>query len=116
MWLVPSLPHTPLTIDALLRLIAERDAEVALLKLMVDKLKLQLARRAREQYGSSSEQLTLISTEAPQHPSADAKPLPRTAARIPKSAADARGSGLACISHPTGAECESVKRRGGGAK
>ena len=43
--LVPSLPPTPLTIDALLRVIAERDAEVALLKHMVDKLKLQLARR-----------------------------------------------------------------------
>ena len=69
MWLVPSLPHTPLTIDALLRVITERDAEVALLKLMVDKLKLQLARRAREQYGPSSEQLdaqlTLITAEAP---------------------------------------------------
>ena len=65
MLLVPSLPHTPLTIDALLRVIAQRDAEVALLKHMVDKLKLQLARRAREQYGRSSEQLdaqlTLIS-------------------------------------------------------
>lgn len=67
--LVPILPPTPLTIDALLRVIAERDAEVALLKHMVDKLKLQLARRAREQYGRSSEQLdaqlTLIPTEAP---------------------------------------------------
>jgi hypothetical protein len=28
--LVPSVPHTYLTIDALLRVIAERDAEVAL--------------------------------------------------------------------------------------
>ena len=54
---MPSQPSTPLTIDALLRVIAERDAEVALLELMVDKLKLQLARRAREQYGRSSEQL-----------------------------------------------------------
>ena len=67
--LVPSLPLTPLTIDALLRVIAERDAEVALLKHMVDKLKLQLARRVREQYGRSSEQLdaqlTLIPAEAP---------------------------------------------------
>jgi transposase len=66
---VPSASHTPLTIEALLRVLAERDAEVALLKLMVDKLKGQLARRVREQYGSSSEQLdaqlTLISTEAP---------------------------------------------------
>ena len=44
MLFVPSLPDTPLTIDALLRIIAERDAEMALLKLMVDKLKLRLAR------------------------------------------------------------------------
>lgn len=69
MLLVPSLPHTPLSVDALLRVIAERDAEVALLKHMVDKLKLQLARRVREQYGRSSEQLdaqlTLIPAEAP---------------------------------------------------
>ena len=68
MVLVPGANHTPLSIDALLRVVAERDAEVALLKLMVDKLKAQLARRAREQYGASSErldaQLTLIEAEA----------------------------------------------------
>jgi transposase len=66
---VPSQHPTPLTVDALLRVLAERDAEVALLKLMVDKLKAQLARRVREQYGSSSEQLgaqmVLIAAEAP---------------------------------------------------
>jgi transposase len=45
------------TVDALLRVVAQRDAEVALLKLTIDKLKLQLLRRAREQYGRSSEQL-----------------------------------------------------------
>jgi len=83
--LVPSQAHTPLTIDALLRVIAERDAEVALLKLMVDKLKLQLARRAREQYGRSSEQLdeqlTLISAEAPKACEASAAQPPRTKPR-----------------------------------
>ncbi len=88
MLFVPSQSHTPLTIDALLRVIAERDAEVALLKLMVDKLKLQLARRVREQYGASSEQLdaqlTLISAETPQHLSVDAKLLPRTGQRKPR--------------------------------
>jgi transposase len=76
--LVPSTAHTPLTIDALLRVIAERDAEVAVLKLMVDKLRLQLARRVREQYGSSSEQLdaqlTLITAEAPKAAPTDASP------------------------------------------
>lgn len=72
MVLVPSQHPTPLTIDALLRVLAERDAEVALLKLVVDKLKAQLARRARDQYGASSEQLgaqlTLIAAEAPKAP------------------------------------------------
>jgi transposase len=51
----PSTP--PHSVDSLLRIIEVRDAEVALLKLMVDKLKMQLLRRARAQFGSSSEQL-----------------------------------------------------------
>ena len=46
----------PQTIDELLRIIEARDSEVALLKLMVDKLKLQLLRRVRSEFGSSSEQ------------------------------------------------------------
>ena len=46
------LPHS---IDALLRVVEARDAEVALLKLMVQKLKLQLARRDRALFGTSSE-------------------------------------------------------------
>ena len=62
--LVPA-SSTPPNIDALLRIIAERDAQVAHLTLLVDKLKLQLARRAREQYGSSSEQLSLMAVDAP---------------------------------------------------
>jgi transposase len=76
--LVPNLAPTPLSIDALLRVVAERDAEVALLKHMVDKLKLQLARRVHEQYGRSSEQLdaqlTLITTEAPKAAQPSAAP------------------------------------------
>ena len=51
----PSKPRH--TVDALLRVIEVRDAEAALLKLMIDKLKMQLLRRARAQFGSSSEQL-----------------------------------------------------------
>ncbi len=86
MLLVPSLIHTPLTVDALLRVVAERDAEVAVLKLMVDKLKAQLARRAREQYGASSErldaQLTLIDAHAEVQPSGTP---PQSAAPPPKS-------------------------------
>ena len=81
--------HTPLTIDALLRVVAQRDAEVALLKLMVDKLKLQLARRAREQYGRSSEQLdaqlTLIPAEAPKAAQASALQPPAPKPRKPRA-------------------------------
>jgi transposase len=82
---VPSQHATPLTIDALVRVLAERDAEVALLKLMVDKLKAQLARRAREQYGASSEQLTLIAVEAPKAPTTGATTsAPHTKPRKPR--------------------------------
>ena len=49
--------HQTSTIDSLLRVIEVRDSEVALLKLMVDKLKLQLLRRVRAEFGTSSEQL-----------------------------------------------------------
>ena len=86
----PAYSDTPLTIDALLRVIAERDAEVALLKLMVDKLKLQLARRVREQYGRSSEQLdaqlTFITAEAPKACEATAAQPPKTKPRKPRRA------------------------------
>ncbi len=54
---MPTTPPTPATVEALLRVVAERDAEVALLKLVVDKLTLQLLRARRAQYGRSSEQL-----------------------------------------------------------
>lgn len=72
--LVPSPISTPLTVEALLGVIAERDAQVAHLTLLVDKLKLQLARRAREQYGSSSEQLPLMASETAQPPTPAATP------------------------------------------
>ena len=50
-------PSKPLhTIEALLLVVEQRDSEVALLKLMVDKLTLQLLRARRAQYGRSSEQ------------------------------------------------------------
>ena len=54
---MPTLTPTPHTVQALLRVVEQRDSEVALLKLMVDKLKLQLLRARRAQYGRSSEQL-----------------------------------------------------------
>ena len=54
---VPTTSPTPHTVEALLRAVEERDTEVAFLKLMVDKLSLQLLRARRSQYGRSSEQL-----------------------------------------------------------
>ena len=51
----PSPPHH--TVDSLLRVVQAYEAEVALLKLMVDKLKLQVLRGARARFGASSEQL-----------------------------------------------------------
>ena len=48
----------PQSIEALLGVIEARDAEVTLLKLMIRKLKLQLAQRNREQYGPSSERFS----------------------------------------------------------
>lgn len=53
---MPTSHQSPHTIEELLRIIEARDSEVALLKLMVDKLKLQLLRRVRAEFGSSSEQ------------------------------------------------------------
>ena len=52
----------PPTIEGLMQLIEARDSEVALLRLMVDKLKLQLLRRVRAEFGVSSEQLAAQST------------------------------------------------------
>lgn len=54
---MPPTSNPPHTVDTLLRVVEERDPEVALLKLMVDKLTLQLLRARRAQYGRSSEQL-----------------------------------------------------------
>lgn len=53
---MPTQAETPpASREELLRVIEARDAEVGLLKLMVQKLKLQLARRNRNDFGSSSE-------------------------------------------------------------
>ena len=79
-------PATPLhTVEGLLRVIEARDSELALLKLMVDKLKLQLLRRARAEFGVSSEQLdaqrTLIDNVAAV--SANPQPVKVAAANAP---------------------------------
>ncbi|MBK8072899.1 MAG: hypothetical protein IPK34_13180 [Ramlibacter sp.] len=54
---------------------------MAHLTLLVDKLKAQLARRAREQYGASSEHLTLIAAEAQGAAPAGAAATPHTKPR-----------------------------------
>ncbi|MBK6613717.1 MAG: transposase [Ottowia sp.] len=54
---MPNPAHAPHTVDSLLRVVQARDAEVALLKLLVDKLKVQLLRQVRARFGASSEQL-----------------------------------------------------------
>ena len=54
---MPTSSNPPHKIDSLLRVVEERDSQVAFLKLMVDKLTLQLLRARRAQYGRSSEQL-----------------------------------------------------------
>jgi len=50
-------PRAPHTVESLLRVVEARESEVAFLKLMIDKLKLQLLRRTRSQFAASSEQL-----------------------------------------------------------
>ena len=49
-------PHAPHTVESLLRVVEARESEVALLKLMIDKLTLQLLRARRAEFGRSSEQ------------------------------------------------------------
>lgn len=54
---VPKPTNAPHTVDSLLRVVEARDAEVAMLKMLVDKLKVQLLRQVRARFGASSEQL-----------------------------------------------------------
>lgn len=75
----------PHTVEGLLRVIEARDSELALLKLMVDKLKLQLLRRVRAEFGASSEQLAAQATfidgaALPERKPAPAKAEPGTTA------------------------------------
>ena len=86
---------TPHTVEGLLRVVQARDAEVVVLKLLVDKLKLQLLRSRRARFGSSSEQLddpqiTLIQGEPlyEQAANAPARPDAANAPQIDRSLAD----------------------------
>ncbi len=87
---MPNATHAPHTVDSLLRLVQARDAEVALLKLLVDKLKLQLLRQVRARFGASSEQL-----DDPQIALIDGLPVPGLApvAKTPEAPA-ANSEGL----------------------
>ena len=77
-------PTTPHTVEGLLRVVEERDAEVVLLKLMVDKLKAQLMRSLRARFGASSEQL-----DDPQIALIQGEPLYEPSAPIAVAAPDA---------------------------
>ena len=74
-----SNPHH--TVDALLRVVEARDAEVALLKLMVEKLKVQLQRRTRALFGASSEQLDGLQLALIEGRPLDEVPQPKTLAK-----------------------------------
>ena len=82
---MPTTNNTPHTVEALLRVVEERDSQVAFLKLMVDKLALQLLRARRAQYGRSSEQLDdsqialIEGTPLYEHPAPKAAPKPDAA-------------------------------------
>ena len=82
---VPTTNPTPPTVEALLRVVQARDSEVVLLKLMIDKLTLQLLRARRVQYGRSSEQwddpqIALIEGQPLyKHPAPKATPKPDAA-------------------------------------
>ena len=78
----------PQTIEGLLQVIEARDSEVALLKLMVDKLKLQLLRRVRAEFGVSSEQLAAQSTFM------DGGIVPLATATVPAAAVPANASAI----------------------
>ena len=54
---MPTTNNTPHTVEALLRIVQERDAEVVFVELMVDKLALVLLRARRAQYGRACELL-----------------------------------------------------------
>lgn len=84
---MPTAPESyPQSSEELLRLLQARDAEVGVLKLMVEKLKLQIARRNRGDFGSTIERF-----EDVQGSLLEVQPLDevRTARAAPQAAANA---------------------------
>jgi len=83
---VTTTPNPAHTVDSLLRVVQAYEAEVALLKLMVDKLKLQVLRGNRARFGATSEQLN-----SPQMALLEGQPLyelPAPKAPVKKDAAN----------------------------
>ena len=76
---VSTTPRPP-TLAALQRRLEERDAEIVVLKLLVEKLELQLLKSRRSRFGQSSEQLDVQPTLAV------AQLAPATTERVPIAA------------------------------
>ena len=83
--------------DALKRLVVRRDAELLEARLMVEKLKLELARYKREKFGASSERLTqlaqlelLVEELESQREALDDEPPPSTTAAVPSESSHKR--------------------------
>ena len=76
-------PHAPHTVESLLRVVEAHESEVAFLKLLVDKLKLQLLRRTRSQFGPSSEQLDDPQIALIEGQPLDEQAVPKELAKLP---------------------------------
>lgn len=81
-------PTTPPTVDTLLRVVQAYEGEVAMLKLLVDKLKLQLLRARRVQFGPGSEQLEDPQIALLQTAPLDELPAPKVAAKAQAASGD----------------------------
>lgn len=81
---MPNTANAPHTVDSLLRVVEARDTEVTLLKLLVDKLKVQFLRQVRARFGASSEQLDdpqlALIADLPMHELAPVTQTPKTQA------------------------------------
>ena len=78
----------PPTVDSLLRVVQAYEGEVAMLKLLVDKLKLQLLRARRAQFGPTSEQLENPQIALLQAEPLDEHPAPKEVAKAEAANSD----------------------------
>lgn len=86
---MPTISNPPHTVDSLLRVVEAYEAKVALLKLLIDKVKLQVLRRDRARFGALSEQLNspqiaLIEGQPPDELLASRTPPKKDAANTPE--------------------------------